>query len=119
MAGQNLKGIQRLFAAWNNSLAGLKACWNHEEAFRQEVIFSFIGIPLGLYLGETSIEQVLLVGSLLLLMIIELLNSAVEACIDRIGTEHHELSGRAKDIASAAVLFGTILVGLTWILLLI
>jgi diacylglycerol kinase (ATP) len=119
MAGQNLTGIARLNAAWQNSLAGLKACWTHEEAFRQEVIISIVGIPLGFYLGETPIEQVLLIGSLLLLMIIELLNSAVEAAIDRIGMERHELSGRAKDIASAAVLLAALLTGLTWFLLLI
>lgn len=117
MAGQNLKGIARLIAAGQNSAAGLKACWIHEEAFRQEVIISLIGIPMGLYLGETAIERVLLVGSLLLLMIIELLNSAVEAAIDRIGLEHHELSGRAKDIASAAVLLGMTLTGTTWLLI--
>ncbi|MDX2426057.1 MAG: diacylglycerol kinase [Cycloclasticus sp.] len=119
MAGQNLTGVARLIAAGQNSLAGLKACWTHEEAFRQEVIISIVGIPLGFYLGETPIEQVLLIGSLLLLMIIELLNSAVEAAIDRIGMEHHELSGRAKDIASAAVLLGAVLTGLTWLLILI
>lgn len=119
MAGQNLTGIARLNAAWQNSMAGFKACWAYEEAFRQEVIISSIGIPLGLYLGETSIEQVLLIGSLLLLMIIELLNSAIEATVDRIGIEHHDLSGRAKDIASAAVLLGVLLTGSTWFLLLI
>lgn len=119
MAGQHLKGIARLIAAWKNSIAGLKACWENEEAFRQEVVVSFIGIPMGLYLGETAIERVLLVGSLLLLMIIELLNSAVEAAIDRIGLEHHELSGRAKDIAAAAVLLGVILTATTWLLILI
>jgi|TARA_R110002074_G_scaffold54746_1_gene136337 diacylglycerol kinase (ATP) len=119
MAGQNLKGIARLTAAWKNSVAGLKACWIHEEAFRQEVVISFIGIPLGLYLGETAIERILLIGSLLLLMIIELLNSAVEAAIDRIGLEHHELSGRAKDIASAAVLLGVVLTAMTWLLILL
>ena len=119
MAGQNLVGIARLNAAWQNSMAGLKACWTHEEAFRQEVIISSIGIPLGLYLGETPIEQALLVGSLLLLMIIELLNSAIEATVDRISMEHHDLSGRAKDIASAAVLLGVLFTVSTWFLLLI
>lgn len=118
MAGQNLKGIARLIAAGKNSMAGLTACWTHEEAFRQEILLSIIGIPVALHLGETPIEQVLLIGSLFLLMIIELLNSAVEATVDRIGLEHHELSGRAKDIGSAAVLFGMILVGLTWFLIL-
>jgi len=119
MAGQNLKGFARLMAAGKNSMAGLSACWTHEEAFRQEVLLSIAGIPAALYLGETAIEKVLLIGSLLLLLIIELLNSAIEATVDRIGLEHHELSGRAKDIGSSAVLFGMILVGTTWALILI
>lgn len=118
MAGQNLKGAARLIAAGKNSMAGLAACWTHEEAFRQEVLISIIGIPLAFYLGQTAIERVLLIGSLILLMIIELLNSAIEATVDRIGFEHHELSGRAKDIGSAAVLFGMILAGCTWLLIL-
>ncbi len=117
MAGQNLMGIARLTAAWSNSMAGLKAAWTHEEAFRQEVVLFLIGTPLAFWLGETAIEKLLLIGSLILLMIIELLNSAVEVAIDRIGMERHELSGRAKDIASAAVLFGTVLTALTWLLI--
>jgi len=119
MAGQNLKGISRLIAAAKNSTAGLKACWAHEEAFRQEVIISIIGIPLAIYLGNTAVERVLLIGSLILLIVIELLNSAIEATVDRIGPEHHELSGRAKDIASAAVLLGMLLAASTWLIILI
>ena len=118
MAGQNLKGMPRIMAAGKNSIAGLGACWTHEEAFRQEIFISIIGIPLAFYLGQTAIERVLLIGSLILLMIIELLNSAIEATVDRIGLEPHELSGRAKDISSAAVSFGVILVGCTWFLIL-
>ena len=71
-------------------------------------------MPIGLYFGETPVEKALLIGSLLLLLIVELLNSAIEVTVDRIGSEHHELSGRAKDIGSAAVLFVVILVVLTW-----
>ena len=119
MAGQNLKGIQRLKAALYNSIAGVKACWAHEEAFRQEILLSAFGIPLALYISEDSVERILLIGSLPLLLIVELLNSAIEATIDRIGLEHHELSGRAKDIGSAAVLFGTLLAASTWLLILI
>ncbi|KXJ44885.1 MAG: diacylglycerol kinase [Cycloclasticus sp.] len=117
MAGQNLKGLQRLKAAGYNSAAGIKACWVHEEAFRQEVILASIGIPLAFFVGNTPVERVLLVGSLLLLIIIELLNSAIEATIDRIGLEHHELSGRAKDISSAAVLFAVALTASTWLII--
>ncbi|MBV1875934.1 MAG: diacylglycerol kinase [Cycloclasticus sp.] len=119
MAGQNLKGIQRLKAAWYNSLSGIKVCWAHEEAFRQEILLAALGIPLALFISEVPIERVLLIGSLLLLIIIELLNSAIEATVDRIGLEHHELSGRAKDVASAAVLFGGLLAATTWLLILI
>jgi len=119
MAGQNLRGIQRLVAAWANSRAGLKACWQHEEAFRQEVIISLIAIPLALYLGQTAVERAILIGSLLLLLIVELLNSAIEATVDRIGFEHHELSGRAKDIGSAAVFLAMVLVGASWFLILL
>ena len=119
MAGQNLRGIQRLVAAWSNSRAGLKACWQHEEAFRQEVIISLIAIPLALYLGESAVERSILIGSLLLLLVIELLNSAIEITVDRIGLEHHELSGRAKDIGSAAVFLGMVLVGSSWLIILL
>jgi len=119
MAGQNLTGIPRLIAAGKNSLAGFKACWKHEEAFRQELIISSLGIPLALYLTDNSIERILLIGSLILLLIVELLNSAIEVTVDRIGLEHHELSGRAKDIASTAVLFAIFLTTMTWLLILI
>lgn len=119
MAGQNLKGIHRLKAAWSNSLAGAKACWAHEEAFRQEVVLTVLATPLAFYITEIPTERALLIGSLLLLLIIELINSAVEATVDRIGLEYHELSGKAKDIASAAVLFGSLLVALTWLLILL
>lgn len=118
MAGQNLKGIKRLIAAWQNSMAGFSACWRHEEAFRQEVFVLVVGVPLGLWFGEDGVERALLIGSLIILMIVELLNSAIEVAIDRIGPERHELSGRAKDIASAAVLLATIFVALTWLLVL-
>ena len=111
--------MQRLKAAWYNSIAGTKACWVHEEAFRQEIIVSAVGIPLAFYVSDIPVERILLIGSLLLLIIIELLNSAIEATVDRIGLEHHELSGRAKDIGSAAVLFGSLLAASTWLLILL
>lgn len=119
MAGQNLTGIRRVYAAFINSLAGFRATWKHEEAFRQECWLSLVGVPLGLWLGHTGIERALLVGVLLNVLIVELLNTAVEATVDRIGLERHELSGRAKDIGSAAVFLSLALAGAVWLLVLI
>ena len=103
MANQNAKGLKRIYNAAFFSAAGFKATWQHEEAFRQEVLLLIISAPAAIYLAKTSIELLLLIGSVILVLLVELLNSAVEAAIDRIGLEHHELSGRAKDIGSAAV----------------
>lgn len=119
MAGQNLSGIRRIQAALFNSLAGFRAAWANEEAFRQECLLFFIGAPLGLWLGQTGIERALLVGVLFNVLIVELLNSAVESTVDRIGFERHELSGRAKDIGSAAVFVSLALAGAVWLLVLI
>ena len=108
----------RLWRATGYSLAGLRAAFQNEQAFRQESCILLIIIPLGLWWGEGAVEKVLLIGSWLIVMIAELLNSAVEAVVDRIGDEPHELSGRAKDIASAAVMVALVLAFLTWFLLL-
>jgi diacylglycerol kinase (ATP) len=107
----------RLWRATGYSLAGLQAAFRHEQAFRQEVYLLCAVVPLGLWLGDTGVEKVLLIGSWLIVMLAELLNSAVEAVVDRIGSEQHELSGRAKDIASAAVMVALALAGLTWFML--
>lgn len=119
MANHNVRGWRRLVYAFGYSVQGLKACFRTEEAFRQELFLLFFLAPLGLWLGETPVERVLLVGCLLIVLIVELLNSAIEANVDRIGTERHELSGRAKDIASAAVFLSIALTGLTWGLILV
>lgn len=119
MANQNAKGLKRLINACFFSAAGFKATWQHEEAFRQEVILLIISTPLAIWLGETAIERVLLIGSVMLVLLVELLNSAVEAVVDRVGFEHHELSGRAKDIGSAAVMLSLLWAGITWALLLL
>src|SRR5690554_589207 len=103
MANQNAKGIKRIINALFYSLAGFKATWQNEEAFRQELLLCAVGVPLGLWVGPSGVEKAMLVGSLVLILIVELLNSAVEATVDRVGMEHHELSGRAKDIGSASV----------------
>jgi diacylglycerol kinase (ATP) len=119
MANPNAKGIKRLINACFFSVAGFKATWTHEEAFRQEVILFVVTTPLAIWLGQTNIEKLLLIGSIVLVMLVELLNSAVEAVVDRVGLEHHELSGRAKDIGSAAVMMSLIWAAVTWALILL
>jgi diacylglycerol kinase (ATP) len=113
------KGLSRLIAATVFSLAGLKAALQHEEAFRLEVAIFCILAPVGLWLGQSRVEQVLLVGSLFVVLLMELINSALEATIDRSGSEYHILAGRAKDIGSAAVFVALLLVVFTWGILLL
>jgi len=119
MAGQNLTGVARIVAAFFNSLKGFKAAWLNEAAFRQEVVLFVVGAPLGLWLGKTGVEKALLAGCLLLVLVVELLNTGIEIVVDRISFERHELSGRAKDVGSAAVLTSLILAGLVWLLVLV
>jgi len=109
MASTNNLGVKRLINAFGFSMQGFKAAYKYEEAFRQEVFILVLAIPLGIWLGGTAIEIILLIGSVLLLLIVELLNSAVEATVDRFGGEIHELSGRAKDMGSAAVFVASVL----------
>ena len=94
-------------------MQGLKAAWR-ERAFKQEVVILVIVAPLGWWLGETPVEQIMLIGSWVLVIIMELLNSAIEAAVDRSGLETHELAGRAKDMGSAAVLCAIILAVFVW-----
>jgi diacylglycerol kinase (ATP) len=107
-------GAGRLLRATQNSWRGLRNCYRSEAAFRQEVWAACVLVPLGLWLGRSGLERAALVGSVLLLMIVELLNTAVEVVVDRIGVERHHLSGFAKDLGSSAVLFALLLVGATW-----
>jgi len=118
MVSQGPLGIQRIINAWGYSIAGFRACFKHEEALRQEAYALILLIPLGLWLGNSGVERAMLVLSLLLVPLVELLNSAVEAVVDRFGGEHHELSGRAKDIASAAVFLSITMAAITWFLVL-
>ena len=118
MAGHNQNPWLRPIKATGYSLAGLKATFLHEQAFRQEILVLIIIVPLALWLGNSAVEYVMLIGSWVLVMIVELLNSAVEAAIDRIGYEHNELSERAKDIGSAAVFVAIIFSIITWALVL-
>ncbi len=111
--------LEHLFHATKWSWQGLKAAWQYEQSFRIEVLASCFIVPLAFYLGETPIERVLLLGTWVLVLIVELLNSGIEAAIDRISTEHHELSGRAKDLGSAAVFLCNITFVGTWLLILL
>ena len=107
-------GIRRIVNATRYSGRGLRAAWRHEAAFRQELLLVLFLIPPAIWLGQTAIEHLLLIGSCLLVLLVELLNSAIEATVDRIGEEHNELSGRAKDLGSAAVLISLVIVVLIW-----
>ena len=112
------KGITRAFRAAINSWNGLIYAFKEESAFRQELGLSLVLIPLAIYLPVTPIEKILLIASVILVLIIELLNSSVEAAIDRISFEVHDLSKRAKDFGSAAVMLALLLCGLTWVIIL-
>ncbi|MCP5328521.1 MAG: diacylglycerol kinase [Sinobacteraceae bacterium] len=100
--------------ACGNSWQGLAGAWREEAAFRQELALAALVIPLGLWLGRSGVERALLIAPMVLLLIVELLNSAVEAVVDRIGLERHPLSGLAKDLGSAAVLLSLILLAAVW-----
>jgi len=112
-------GLTRIIKAFGYSAKGFAACYRNEAAFRQEVAATIVLVPLGLWLGDSGIERALLVGSWLLVLVVELLNSGIEAVVDRIGPERHELSGRAKDIGSATVLLTILIAALTWVLVLV
>ena len=111
---QSLTDGGRITRAFGYSVAGLRAAYKKESAFRQELILAVVLIPLGVFLGRTGVERTLLIGSILIVMIVELLNSAVEATVDRGGKNWDKLAGRAKDMGSAAVLFALLLLGMTW-----
>ncbi|MDH3633881.1 MAG: diacylglycerol kinase [Gammaproteobacteria bacterium] len=118
MADSGNKGLTRIIKATGYSWQGMCAAYRHEAAFRQEIWLCIVMIPLGLFLGDSGIEKALLVSSVLLLPLVEILNSAVEAVVDRFGDEQHELSGRAKDMGSAAVALAIILMAVVWLLVL-
>jgi diacylglycerol kinase (ATP) len=112
------KGITRAFRAAINSWNGLIYAYKEESAFRQELALSLILIPLAIYLPVTPVEKIVLIASVILVLITELLNSSVEAAIDRISFEVHDLSKRAKDFGSAAVMLALLLCALTWAIVL-
>ena len=108
------QGLTRLINALGYSRDGLRAAWQNEAAFREETLLALIAIPLGLWLGQDGVERALLVGSILFILIIEILNSAVEAVVDKASPEQHELAKRAKDMGSAAVLLSLINAAVVW-----
>lgn len=119
MKPEGRRGLDRLFAAWGHSCSGLRDVWQREEAFRLEVACLALGTPVAIFLASSVSQFLLLIGSVLALMVVEILNSAIEAVVDRIGLERHELSRVAKDLASAAVLLTALFPVVTWILVIL
>ena len=119
MSQAKISEFKRIIKALGYSLEGLKAAYREEPAFRTEIIASLFFIPAAFILGETSLEIVALIISCALVILMELLNSAIEAVVDRVGLEHNELSGRAKDIGSAAVFVALVVMALVWIVVLL
>ena len=116
---QQKTGLSRIIAAGGYSWLGLCAAWKHEAAFRQLCLLNLVGVPLALFVGQTAVERVILALVLLLTLIVELINSAIEAVVDRISLEQHPLSGMAKDLGSAAQMVATGIAGFVWLVILI
>jgi len=112
-------GLARIIDAAGYSWQGFTAAWKNEAAFREELMLCIILVPAAFWLGQSGTDIALMIGSLFIVLITEILNSAIEAVVDRFGSEHHELSGRAKDMGSAAVFLALTNVIITWILVLI
>ncbi len=112
-------GIRRLINATRYSLEGLVAAARHENAFRQELMLAVVLVPLGLWLGNDGVERALLVGSVLMVLVVELVNSAIEAVVDRVSLENHDLAKRAKDLGSAAVMLTLAMTAAVWLLVLL
>jgi diacylglycerol kinase (ATP) len=114
MAKRGGKGLGRLYRAFGWSMSGLKKTFVHEAAFRQELLLCLILVPVAFFFGKTGVDKALLLGSLLLVLVVELLNSAVEATVDRIGKDDHDLAGMAKDMGSAAVFLSLVNAVVIW-----
>ena len=119
MGNKNETVVGHIKNAFIYTFAGLKAAWKNELAFRGEMVVAMIMVPLGLWLGRSAVERALLIASILLILITELVNSAIEAVVDRIGPEKHELSGRAKDMGSAAAFISMVTAALVWIIIVV
>lgn len=111
------KGIRRIVNATFFSIAGLRAAWRNEAAFRQECALAIVLTPAAFWVGESAVQRSLLIASVWLVLIVELLNSAIEAAVDRVGTDRHELAGRAKDLGSAGVFVALVLMLMVWLLI--
>jgi diacylglycerol kinase (ATP) len=109
--------LHRVLLATRYSFQGLRAGWGAQPALRYELWFSLLAVPIGLWLGRSGVERALLVGSWLFVIVVELINSAIETAVDRIGSDFHELSGRAKDLGSAAVFCAIVLASAVWLIL--
>lgn len=107
-------GLKRIVKAAGYSVNGIRSALSEEAAFRQEALLALVFIPLAFFVADNNVERALLIGVTLLVLIVELLNSAIEAVVDRVGTEHHILSGKAKDMGSAAVLVALVLWAFVW-----
>lgn len=118
MAEKGNRGVKRVVNAFFCSLRGMAVCFQTEEAFRQEIILAAILIPLGLLLGGNAVERMFLCGSILFVLVVELLNTGIERAIDRISFERHELSRDAKDMGSAAVFLSILICAFTWVVIL-
>jgi diacylglycerol kinase (ATP) len=117
MAAEGFRGPRQLWNALRWSMKGLYAGWRHEASFRFEICLAIVVIPLGLYLGQGVLEKLALVLPMFLVLSAELLNSAIEAVVDKVSPEFHELAGRAKDMGSAAVFVLLVFMGLSWVLI--
>jgi diacylglycerol kinase (ATP) len=118
VAREKPTGLTRVVRAFGYSFQGFGHAWREEAAFRQEAILAAVMIPIGLYLGRSGVERAILVSPVLLILVVEILNSAVEAVVDRSGMERHPLAGMAKDMGSAAVMLSFVLLGTVWLLVL-
>ena len=117
MAKPGNTGITRIIKAFGFSMKGLRAAWKHESAFRQEAMLAVILVPLAFWLARTPVELMILLITLFIVVITEILNSAVEAVVDRVSDEHHKLAGRAKDMGSAAVFLSLVMTFVVWAVL--
>ncbi|SEO64918.1 diacylglycerol kinase (ATP) [Luteibacter sp. UNC138MFCol5.1] len=118
MASTERRGPRQIYAAFRWSMQGLRACFRHEASFRLEVLLAIVVVPLGLWLGQGAIEKIVLITFPMLVLSAELLNSAIEAVVDKVSPEFHELAGRAKDMGSAAVFLLMMMVLVSWALIL-
>jgi len=110
-------GFKRIINAFGYSMQGLRAAYHHEAAVRQELVLLILATPFAFIIARSAVELIVLISSLILVIIVELINSAIEAIVDRVGSERHELSGRAKDIGSAAVLIALLNAGVIWLII--